>query len=300
MFLRRTGDTMRPPNRHDDDGDDGRTGLSVRLLGPLHVALDGRPAPLTAGRLRAFLALLALSAGRTVTVEHLAAEVWADHDPPGNARRSVQTYIARLRGALGPAAIGSTPAGYVLRVRPDRVDALRFCGLLDAAAAAPDATAERTRLAAALDLWRGRPFDGVPCDRLAESTAPWLVERYLTALERRLDLDLAAGRHTELVAELSGLTADHPLREPLWARLLIALEGSGRRAEALARYETIRARIAAELGVDPDPALQRIHLDLLTREERGGECRTARTGGVYGPYGREPDRAHHAYARSAT
>jgi DNA-binding SARP family transcriptional activator len=54
-----------------------------------------------------------------------------------------------------------------------------------------------------------------------------------------------------LVAELTQLTAQFPLRESLWARLLVALDRCGRQAEAVARYETIRVRIADELGVNP-------------------------------------------------
>lgn len=242
-----------------------RAVLSVGLLGPLDVSVDERPVSLTAGRLRALLAVLALSAGRAVSVDHLATAVWADERPPGNVRRSVQTYLARLRSALGAGSIGSVPAGYVLHADPDDVDALRFVRLLRTASGAPETVRERARLAEALELWRGRPFEGVPCGWLEESQAPWLTERYLTALEWRLDLDLAAGRHAELLVELSELTARHPLRESLWARLLVALARSGRRAEALARYETVRRRVAAELGVDPDPALQRIHADLLAR-----------------------------------
>jgi hypothetical protein len=89
-----------------------------------------------------------------------------------------------------------------------------------------------------------------------------------------LDLDVTAGRHGELVAELGELTALYPLREPMWARLLIVLDRCGRPAEALARYETARRRIADELGAFPGPELQRIHADLLTgrapRLDRGG------------------------------
>ncbi|MDN3357774.1 AfsR/SARP family transcriptional regulator [Actinomadura sp. DC4] len=245
-------------------GSEPRT-LSVGLLGPFTVAVNERPVSLTAGRLRALLAALALSAGRVVSVDHLAAGVWADEDSPANVRRSVQTYMARLRSALGAGAIGSTPAGYVLRTDPERVDALRFVRLLNAASAAPDGVAGRPRLVEALKLWRGTPFEGVPSGLLEKSEAPWLLERYLTALEWRLDLDISAGRHGDLVVELCELTARYPLRESLWARLLVVLDRSGRRADALARYETMRTRIATELGVDPDPTLQRIHIDLLTR-----------------------------------
>jgi DNA-binding SARP family transcriptional activator len=244
---------------------DERQRLSVGLLGPFDVAVNERPVSLTAGRLRAVLAVLALSAGRVVSVDHLAAGVWADGDPPGNVRRSVQTYMSRLRSALGAGTIDSTPAGYVLRTDPERVDALRFVTLVNAASAASDTVTRRARLAEALKLWRGTPFEGVPSGRLEESETPWLLERYLTALEWRLDLDISAGRHGDLIVELCELTARHPLRESLWARLLVVLDRSGRRADALARYETMRARIATDLGVDPDPTLQRIHTDLLTR-----------------------------------
>jgi DNA-binding SARP family transcriptional activator len=72
-------------------------------------------------------------------------------------------------------------------------------------------------------------------------------------------MDLADGRHGALVAELTQLTAQFPLRESLWARLLVALDRCGRQAEAVARYETIRVRIADELGVKPGPELQHIH-----------------------------------------
>lgn len=247
------------------DGGRRRKVLSVGLLGPLAVSVDERPVSLTAGRLRALLAALALSSGQAVPVERLAAAVWADEELPGNVRRSVQTYIARLRGALGAEAIGSRPVGYVLHADPEHVDALRFDRLLNAASAARNAADERARLAEALGLWRGRPLEGVPSGRLQEAETPWLVERYLAALERRVDLDISAGRHGELVVELSALTARYPLRESLWARLLIVLSGAGRQADALARYEKIRVRIAAEIGADPNPTLKRIHADLLAR-----------------------------------
>ncbi|NKZ06691.1 AfsR/SARP family transcriptional regulator [Actinomadura latina] len=246
-----------------------RAVLSVGLLGPLAVSVDERPVALTAGRLRAMLAALALSSGQAVSVERLAAAVWADEELPGNVRRSVQTYIARLRNALGTQSIGPRPTGYVLHADPEDVDVLRFGRLLNAASAAPSAARERALLAEALGLWRGRPLEGVPSGGLRESETPWLVERHLAALERRVDLDIAAGRHAELVVELSELTGRYPLREPLWARLLVVLARSGRQADALARYEQIRVRIAAEFGADPNPALQRIHADLLARRTPG-------------------------------
>src|SRR5919197_3787575 len=97
--------------------------------------------------------------------------MWGD-GLPADARRAVQTYVTRLRGLLGGGLIATSPDGYLLRATPERVDALRFLRLLDAAAAAAEATAERELVAEALRLWRGTPFDGMRSDWLAEPAAP--------------------------------------------------------------------------------------------------------------------------------
>jgi DNA-binding SARP family transcriptional activator/Flp pilus assembly protein TadD len=248
--------------------------LTVDVLGPLRVAVAGRPVELPAGRLRALLAVLALSAGRTVATDRLSNAVWGP-DPRGDPRVNVRTNIKRLRRALGVGAeqlIEARAGGYLLAVDPDQVDALRFGRLLDEAAAAAEPATERSRLAAALSLWRGTPFDGIRSDWLEQSVTPALQERYLTAVERRVDLDLAGGSRpgpTELVE----LAERHPLRESLWARLLRVLESAGRPAEALERYESIRRRLAEDLGADPSSELRQVHADLLA-----GGARTAPPG----------------------
>lgn len=240
--------------------------LTVELLGPLRVSVAGRAVELPAGRLRALLAVLAMSAGHLVLTDKLATAVWGT-DPPGDARANVRTNVKRLRRALGAAEqlIVARPGGYLLAVEPDQVDALRFGRLLDDAEAAPDPAAERSLLNAALALWRDPPFDGIRSDWLEQSVAPALHERYLTALERRIDLDLECGSHPDPAesARLIELAERHPLRESLWARLLRVLESAGRPAEALERYETIRRRLAEELGADPSPELRQVHADLL-------------------------------------
>lgn len=267
------GDTTPAPHpRTDADADavpdrgwaaGARGRLRVNLLGRFEVVVDGRPVRLTAGRLRALLAMLAMSAGRVVSVDRLADAVWGE-DPPHNARRSVQTYVTRLRSAIGAEFLGLDSGGYVLRCDADAVDVLRFLRL--ASPAVGDDRAERTRLVEALSLWRGDPFTGVPCRELLERTAPRLEETYLSLLERRVDVDLSGRPGAELAAELSEVAAAHPLRESLWSRLILVLERCGRNAEALERYEQVRSRIADELGVDPGPELQRIYAALLAAQ----------------------------------
>jgi DNA-binding SARP family transcriptional activator/tetratricopeptide (TPR) repeat protein len=269
--------------------------LTVELLGPLRVSVGGRPVELPAGRLRALLAVLAMSAGRTVPTDRLATAVWGT-DSRGDARANVRTNVKRLRRALGTAAgqlIAARPGGYLLVVESDHVDALRFGRLLDEAAAAPDTgPARRSRLAAALVLWRGTPFDGIRSDWLAQSVAPALQERYLTALERRVDLDLASDSRPD-PTELAELAERHPLRESLWVRLLRVLESAGRPAEALERYETIRRRLAEELGADPSSELRQVHADLLAggAAPRGGAVPRQLPAAVDGFAGREAELA---------
>ncbi|MFL6073819.1 MAG: tetratricopeptide repeat protein [Mycobacteriales bacterium] len=247
-------------------------GLTVGVLGPLRVEVGGRPVALTTPRLRALLAIVAMAAGQSVPSDRLVTALW-DDDPPDNARKAVQNYVARLRATLGERVIDTIAAGYVLRVSPDQVDALRFLRLLDdARRAAADPAAERALLADALAQWRGQPFEDVRAPWLHRSEGSRLIERHLAAMERRIDLELAAGPVGEdllagLLAEVTALADRHPLRESLWLRLLLVLERSGRRAEALERYGAFRARLADELGVDPGPELRRAHAALVAGRE---------------------------------
>ncbi len=178
--------------------------LHVGVLGPLEVRVGERTVGVTTGRLRALLAVMAMSAGRIVPVDWLATAVWGE-DLPDDARRSVQLYITRLRRALGSGAIRTEPDGYVLNA--DEVDALRFLRLLDAAANAPDRRRERTILQEALALWRGTPFEGIRAVWLEQVEVPKLVDRYMSAVERRIDLDLATGVGAGIVGQLRELTA---------------------------------------------------------------------------------------------
>jgi DNA-binding SARP family transcriptional activator len=98
------------------------------LLGPLQVSVAGRPVQLPAGRLPALLAVLAMSAGQTVSVDRLATAVWGE-DVSIDARANLQSNVRRLRRLLGAELIGTRGGGYVLEVEPDQVDALRFVRL---------------------------------------------------------------------------------------------------------------------------------------------------------------------------
>src|SRR2546426_1183529 len=85
----------------------------------------------------------------------------------------------------------------------------------------------------ALALWGGRPRAGLASLPFAPAEIARLEEQRLAALELRVEADLAAGRHSELVGELQRLTSVHPWRERLHAHLIVALYRAGRQADAL-------------------------------------------------------------------
>ncbi len=235
------------------------------MLGQLEVWCGEKPLDLSSERLRSLVGVLAMSARGPVAAEVVGRRIWGEPGPE-NVRRSVQTLVARLRSALGADAIDTSPGGYRLLIRPDHVDALRFESLLDASTRSAGTPDERLLLDEALALWRGTPFEGINSDWLVTSVSPLLIDRYLGAVERRIDLDIAAGHLHGLVAQLRELTARYPAREPLWVRLLDVLERDGRPAEALAAYETVRRRLAAELGAEPGADLRRMHGRLLAAD----------------------------------
>ncbi|HEU4421180.1 MAG TPA: BTAD domain-containing putative transcriptional regulator [Pilimelia sp.] len=244
--------------------------LEFRILGPLEIWRDGERLALEAARERAVLAALLLQPNRVVAADRLIELLWGDEAMPAKARNTVHTWVWRLRRRLEPPEIFVTrPPGYLLRIEPEQLDLFRFEDLLRRgrqalSAGAPADAAALLRSACA--LWRGEPLADVGAHRLREIEGARLAELYLQAVESRVEADLAVGRHAELVGELRRLVADYPLREAFCGQLMTALYRSGRQAEALAAYRAQRELLADELGVEPGPALQRIHQAMLRVE----------------------------------
>jgi DNA-binding SARP family transcriptional activator len=247
--------------------------LFVGLLGPLEVWRGGSPVALPRGRSGVVLAVLALSAGRAVSIESLADRVWSEQLPQ-SAKASLHSHVTRLRRILGAGLITTVPAGYLLNVDPDQVDVLRFRRLAAEAAGLQDPVKSREILDEALGLWRGEVLDGLRSESLHHDVRSVLAEERLAALQRRIDLDLAAGRHGDLVAELRELTNRWPMRETLWLQLMTALSGTGRHADALDAYHEVRGLLREQLGVDPSGGLQDLYHRILAGAP-GTDGRTA-------------------------
>ena len=137
--------------------------MDYRILGPLEVWAGDRPVPLGGEKQRALLAILLLHANESVSVDGLIDGVWGER-PPATAVKTTQGYIARLRRAA--------------RSRP--------------------VTARRRR--AGLKLWRGPPLADFTYEPFAQAAIAQAEELRLSAIEERVEADLALEGHGELVA----------------------------------------------------------------------------------------------------
>lgn len=242
--------------------------IEFRLLGSLEVLEGGEQLPLGGPRQRVVLALLLLHANEVVPVSRLIDEVWRD-EPPESAANILQGYVSDLRKVIGRDAIATVGRGYMIRADPSDLDLRHFERLASKGTEALDD--DRPREAAeilreALDLWRGPALADLLEEPFVGPAVGRLDELRLAVLEKRIDADLALGRHGDAVAELTALVNEYPLRERFRAQHMLALYRSGRQADALASYQTERGLLADELGIDPGPGLRALEQAILAQD----------------------------------
>nr|BFE70239.1 hypothetical protein GCM10020092_035400 [Actinoplanes digitatis] len=246
--------------RMDSDG----CALRFGILGTLEASVRGEAVDLGPVKQRTVLGLLLCRVNQVVPVAVLRDTLWPD-EAPSSARKNLQGYVSTLRRILrvGPAGTGPLrhqPPGYLLRLRPEQLDALSFLELAQAGVAAArggDTAAAAGMLGRAIGMWRGP----VLCDLLdAPAVADdreRLHERYLTTFETWMEARLALGEHRELGGPIDDMVRRHPFRERLRHAQMLTLyrcgradrgAGAVRRAAPGARP---RAGAAAEPGADP-------------------------------------------------
>jgi predicted ATPase/DNA-binding SARP family transcriptional activator len=246
-----------------------KMGLEFRILGPLEVCGEEGPLPLGGRRERVALALLLLNANRRVSRDELGEALWGE-SLPATAANAIQVVVSRLRKLVEPDGTLSTErAGYLLRIDPARLDLNVFERLLEEGRAAltdgrPEVVSARHR--EALALWRGPALADLGYEPFAQIHIVRLEELRLVAIEERVEADLALARHTSLLAELTTLVREHPLRERLRSELMLALYRSGRQADALAAYQDARRTLVDELGVEPGPDLKELNRRILNQD----------------------------------
>lgn len=230
--------------------------LEFRILGPTEMWAAGVRIPLTAAKQRTVLAALLISPGRFVSDAWLSELLW-DSAPPATGTAQLYTYISRLRRICGPELrLVRKHRGYHLVLGAAWFDWEVFQQLAEQGR--DDLLNGRYAEAAgcletALDLWSGPALSDVT-EFLARAELPALEESRLTVVENRIEADLALGRHSRALPELTRLVAQHPARESLRGHLMTALYRCDRQMDALRVYEQGRRVLQQELGVAPGGA----------------------------------------------
>ncbi|MFI6734577.1 BTAD domain-containing putative transcriptional regulator [Nonomuraea sp. NPDC050451] len=230
--------------------------MDFRIMGPLEVLDgDGQDRTPTVPKHRDLLAMFLLNAGRPLKVERLRRLLWPRED--GDRSDSlVRGYVGQLRQLVGKDVITTVAGSYVLTLGDGQLDVDRFRLLVGKGA-----------YEEALGLWRGEVLEDVDPEgerwvetrRLREE----LEELRLLALERRVQADLDAGKHRELLAELRRLTRQHPTWQRFRGQYMLALYRSGRRVDALAAYAVLRDQLDGGHAIEPDSELQLLYHRML-------------------------------------
>ncbi|ONI88246.1 hypothetical protein ALI144C_07305 [Actinosynnema sp. ALI-1.44] len=221
------------------------------------------------------LGVLLMHAGRPLSREQIIEAVWGSA-APSYAVNLVQKYVSGIRrslepdrsGPAGPSLLTWTDAGYLLSTRSASLDLAEFDSGVERAAAARatgDLETAARAIRGALSLWRGPFCDGLTNPFLA-AHRELLAERRISLLEDRIEIDLAFGAGSEVVAELRALVAAHPLRERLRGSLMIALYRSERQAEALAEFHEAHRYLRDELGIAPGTRLHHLYQQILSSD----------------------------------
>lgn len=238
--------------------------MEFRVLGPLVVMAENGETPLRSAKQRILLAMLLRHANTPVSSQRLIEVLW--EVPPVSAQENVRLYVYQLKRALGLGErITRKPAGYELTILAGELDADRFEQLTEdgeQALAHGDPAKAADLLTEALGKWRGPAYPDLPGQFAAR-----LDETRLRATEARVTAELALGRHAGVIGELAELAEANPYRETLHAKLMTALYGVNRQAEALEVFRRTRDRLVADLGIEPGPDLRGLHETMLRGEQ---------------------------------
>jgi DNA-binding SARP family transcriptional activator len=241
--------------------------LRVDVLGPIRAwDAEGRDVTPEGALQRRLLALLVLRRGRVVPVDTAVDVLWP-RERPRDPVAALHNHLFRLRRGLPDGVVESTGEGYrVVTARID-LDADRLAAALNAHDVADPAAAET--IDTVLAGWHGPAYAELDDVDEARAEATRLGELRIRALEARAERRLTAGGGAELVAELTALGDEEPLRERPRALLMAALATAGRHVEALRVYDDFRRLLGDELGIEPSPVLAAQHADLLLGSEAG-------------------------------
>jgi DNA-binding SARP family transcriptional activator/DNA-binding XRE family transcriptional regulator len=246
----------------------------IGVLGPLVVRVDGVDVDPGSEIQRVLLATLALSPnvpiGRELLLERASAA-----GRPALTAGGLAARMSRLRRRLRPRSPGATApslvasaGGYGLAVAADQLDLLTFRSSVERARqhrSAGDLPRAYELFTQAAGVWRREPLAELAV--LADDpVVVGLVRLWRSVVTEYAAVGAELGRYDETVPLLRRLVAADPLHEVAHARLMVALAGTGRQAEALVIFDTLRRRLDREIGTAPGPELVEAHRRVLRQE----------------------------------
>ena len=248
--------------------------IELRLAGTFGVIRGGTELPereVGSRKSRTLLKLLAVERPTLVPVDRIVDVLWAG-ERPAAAEHNVATLVSRLRGVLGSGIIVGGRHGYRLAGEPEvgvDLDAAARCcqqakRRLPAAPAIALAAAEQAIGLLSADIVLAEEPYATWADPAREQLRQLIRRARLTAAEAALAIGEAssAARYAE-----AALAAD-PLDETACRWYMSAAAAAGEPARALVAYEALRERLAEELGADPSPQTQELHLAILRQQDR--------------------------------
>lgn len=243
-------------------------GLAIRLLGPFQTSLNDEPVTqFETEKVRALLAYLAAEAKHPQRREFLAEMLWPSR-PEGAARANLRHALGVLRTAIGdrqrsigsksnPPFLGITRETIQFNLTPAAwVDTASFAKLLPGGT--PVAQPPISQLEQAVKLYRGAFLEDIS---IGDSTLfqEWVLlkreqfrRRTLDGLHRLSQCYEAWGKYTHAEEHAWRLVELAPLDEGAHRQVMRLLALAGKRAAALAQYETCRRILAEELDVEPE------------------------------------------------
>ncbi|WP_030056111.1 MULTISPECIES: AfsR/SARP family transcriptional regulator [Streptomyces] len=243
--------------------------MRFQVFGGLRVRRDDTVLEVGPPHRHTVLAALLVAQGRVLSTPELVDLVWGD-DPPSTAVNQLHRHVGNLRRLLEPELpprsagswLHSAPSGYRLDTSTATENELtRFDDLLARSrAGGPDAPAHCRELA---ELVRRPLLTGLDPATLDRPHFAALERARIAAATEAMTVATAAGDAEPLLAAVYEVTRSAPFDEPLHAAMVRALASVGRRAEALSLFETVRQRLAAELGVGPSTVLRAAHQEAL-------------------------------------
>ncbi len=221
--------------------------LTIKLLGPPEILIDGAAVKLARRKSRAVLFYLA-SHRKPVRRQSLLATFWPDN-PRASGQQVLRTTLHGLRKSLGAALLVN---GDEISLADNvQIDVRSFEEMLSGSPSDPK------QIAQALELYRGEFLEGFSLPDSPEFDDWSMLERErLQRLAIRGLVDLsriyeAAGDYPEAIENLERALVFNPLQEDLQRENIRLLYLSGDRPAAIRRYDQLRKLLDEEMGVPP-------------------------------------------------